>query len=139
MNEDAKHLDLLAVFHYVVGGFTALFACFPLIHVAVGLAMLSGRLGGPNPPPPLLGWLLFIMGSLFVLCGWALALAILVAGRKLQTRKSRTYCLVVGALECMLMPLGTVLGVFTLIILMKDSAKALFIENGSAAIPPPAP
>ncbi|HLA84602.1 MAG TPA: hypothetical protein VJL29_07390 [Thermoguttaceae bacterium] len=31
MTEDEKYLDLLAIFHYVVGGLTGLFACFPLI------------------------------------------------------------------------------------------------------------
>ena len=29
MTEDEKHLDLLAIFHYIVGGLTGLFACFP--------------------------------------------------------------------------------------------------------------
>ena len=37
-------------------------------------------------------------------------------------------CLVVGALECMMMPFGTVLGVFTLIALTKPSVKALFAD-----------
>jgi hypothetical protein len=30
---DEQHLQLLAIFHYVVGGMTALFACMPLIHL----------------------------------------------------------------------------------------------------------
>lgn len=126
MTEDEKNLDLLAIFHYVLGGLTALFACFPLIHVAVGLALVFGKLDGPNPPPAVFGWLFVAIGGFFVLAGWALAVAIAVAGAKLKRRTSRTYCLVVGALECMLMPLGTVLGVFTLLVLMKDSVKGIF-------------
>ena len=136
MSEDAKHLDLLAVFHYIGGGLTALFACFPLIHVALGTMMMSGKLNGTEPAARAVGLIFVIIGSVFVLCGWGLAAAIAIAGRKLQTRKSRTYCLVVGALECMLMPLGTVLGVFTLIILMKDSVKALFAGGDPAPVPP---
>jgi hypothetical protein len=27
--DDIKHLDLLALFHYIVGGITALFSCMP--------------------------------------------------------------------------------------------------------------
>ena len=141
MNEEAQQLDLLAVFHYVVGEFTALFACFPFIHVSLGALVMSGKLNGPEPAARAVGLIVVIIGSFFILCGWALAAAILVAGRKLKQRKSRTYCLVIGALECMLMPFGTVLGVFTLILLMKDSTRALFAGGAPApaGVPPPAP
>ena len=133
MTEEERNLDLLGVFHYVVGGLTALFACLPLLHVAMGAAMLSGAFDGSNPPPEFLGWFFVAFGAFFVLAGWALAAAIAVAGRKLRTRTARTYCLVVAGLECMMMPFGTVLGVFTLIVLTKEPAKALF------AAPPQAP
>ena len=141
MNEEAQQLDLLAVFHYVVGGCTALFACFPFIHVTLGALMMSGKLDGPEPAARAVGLIFVIIGTFFILCGWALAAAILVAGRKLKQRKSRTYCLVIGALECMLMPFGTILGVFTLILLMKDSTRALFAGGAPApaVAPPPAP
>ena len=129
MTEDEKNLDLLALFHFVVGGLTALFACFPLIHVAVGLAMVFGNFDSPHPPPAMVGWLFVVLGGFFILCGWALAIAILVAGAKLKKRRSRTYCLVVGGLECMMMPFGTILGIFTIIILMKDSVKERFAAN----------
>ena len=133
MTDTENHLDLLAIFHYVVGGFTALFACLPLIHVGIGLVLLLADFGSSTPPPPFLGWIFVGLGGLFVLSGWTLAAALLVAGRKLQKRKSRTYCLVVGGLECLLMPFGTLLGVFTIIVLMKDAAKALFVPAAAAA------
>lgn len=143
MTEDEKNLDLLSLFHYVVGGFTALFACFPLIHVAVGLAMVFGKLEPARPPPVMIGWLFVALGGFFILCGWALAVAILVAGAKLKKRRSRSYCLVVGGLECMMMPFGTILGIFSIIILMKDSVKELFAAHlraqaiGAPGTPPP--
>ena len=73
------------------------------------------------------------MGSLFVLGGWALAAAMIAAGRMLRRRKSRTACQVIAALECLLMPLGTLLGVFTLMALSQDRAQEIFDA------PPPAP
>jgi len=132
MTDDEKHLDLLAIFHFVVAGLTALFACFPLIHVAVGFAMIFGKFDGSNPPPALFGWMFVILGGVFVVCGWSLAVAILVAAMKLKKRVSRTYCIVVGAFECMLMPFGTILGVFTIIILMRETVKQRFAVNQSA-------
>lgn len=133
MTELEKNLDLLSLFHFIVGGFTLLFACLPLIHVGVGVALLLDAFNSSPPPPALFGWLFVVMGSLAVLGGWALAGAMIAAGRMLKQRKARTACLVIGALECLLMPFGTILGVLTICLLTQDSARVLF----DAPAPPP--
>ena len=133
MNETDKQLDLLGLFHFIHGGLTALFACLPLIHVGVGAALLLGTFDSGEAAPRFVGWIFVLMGSLFVLGGWALAAAMIAAGRMLRRRKSRTACQVIAALECLLMPLGTLLGVFTLMALSQDRAQELFDA------PPPAP
>jgi hypothetical protein len=131
-NEDARHLDLLAVFHYVVGGVMAFFSCMPFMHVIMGLMMISGAFfehtNGSAPPDAFIGWIFLIMGSVFILFGWALSICIILAGRKLKQRKSRMYCMVVAGIECMFMPFGTVLGVFTLIALNKDSIRQSYAQ-----------
>lgn len=127
--EDLRQLDLLSIFHYVVGAILGLFSCMPLMHVAMGLAMISGSFFGEESaghPPAFMGWMFLIMGLCFVLGGWICAVCILIAGRKLKLRQSRTFCLVVAGVECMFMPFGTVLGVFTLIHLSKESVRAVF-------------
>jgi hypothetical protein len=135
MNETDKQLDLLGLFHFILGGLTALFACLPLIHVGVGAALLLGTFDSGEAAPRFVGWIFVLMGSLFVLGGWALAAAMIAAGRMLRRRKSRTACQVIAALECLLMPLGTLLGVFTLMALSQDRAQELFDAPPSA---PPA-
>jgi len=127
--EDEKNLELLALFHYIVAGLTALFSCIFLIHVALGIAMLCGTFDGKDAPPKFIAWFFIIFPSLFILTGWALAGCMVAAGRKLKRRASRTFCLVVAAIECMLMPFGTVLGVFTIVMLMKESVKQQFAAN----------
>lgn len=129
MNRDLEHLDLLAIFHYVLGGMTALGACIPFVHVAIGLAMVGGAFPAQNGPPPALGWIFVGVGSLIIVLGWTLAVLIIVAGRRLKARRSRTFCFVIAALCCTMMPFGTVLGVFTIIVLSRDSVKALFEGN----------
>lgn len=42
-----------------------------------------------------------------------------------------------AAVECMLMPFGTVLGVFTIVVLMRESVKKLFTMNNP--VPPTLP
>ena len=131
-NNDAN-LDLLALLHYVVAGICALFACFPLIHVGLGLLMVSGKFvkdSNGSAPPLEIGWLFVGIGTMAILFGWALAVMIFIAGKSIKKRKHRTFCVVVAALECLFMPLGTVLGVFTLINLTKDEISALF-EDGT--------
>ena len=128
MTQDEQNLDLLSVFHYVVGGLTALFACIPFIHLAIGIAMLCGSLDGAKgePPPRFIGVFFVVFAAAFILAGWALATFMIIAGRKLKARRTRTFCIVVAAIECAMMPFGTVLGVFTIIMLMKDTVKSLF-------------
>jgi hypothetical protein len=129
MTQDEENLNLLAIFHYVVGGLTALFSCMFLMHVAMGIAMLCGGFEGENPPPRMFAWFFTLFPATFMLVGWTLAGCIVATGRKLKHRTSRTFCLVVAGFECMLMPFGTVLGVFTLVVLMKESVKDRFTAN----------
>lgn len=134
MNQDLEHLRLLSIFHYIVGGIMAFFASIPLIHVAVGffLMLLPKLMHGHSSnhaaelPPAFLGLFFIIFGGLFVVCGWTLALLTILSGRNLARRTRPTFCFVVACLLCLWIPFGTVLGVFTIIVLNRDSVKALF-------------
>jgi hypothetical protein len=129
MNQDDEQLRLLAIFHYVVAGLAGLFSLFPLLHLAMGLFMIfdaDNFTGKGGPPPAWFGWFLVIIASGFILIGLTMAALILTAGRFLSRRKHHTFCLVVGAVECLFMPFGTVLGIFTIITLNRASVKQLF-------------
>ena len=133
MNQDKEHLDLLAIFHYVVAGITALIACFPIIHLVMGLILLIGSATAGSNTPREGAALMFVMGlffviipALFIATGWTIALFIFLAGRRLHRRAAWKFCLVVAAIECVVMPFGTVLGVFTIVVLSRASVKELF-------------
>ncbi|MDF7800853.1 hypothetical protein P4C99_15365 [Pontiellaceae bacterium B1224] len=126
-----EQINLLGIFHYVVGGIMALLSCMPFIHVFMGLMIVNGGFAESGtsqstPPDAWFGWIFVIMGSIAILLGWLSSIAILIAGNKLRKKKNRMYCLVIAGIECMFMPLGTVLGVFTLIALTKEESKTLF-------------
>ncbi len=126
MTQDEEHLNLLALFHYIFAGMTALFACLPVIHLVFGIAIMTGAFDGKEPPPAFMGLIFVIIGSALILLGWTMAVLILIAGRRLKQRRWPTFCLVIAALECLAMPLGTVLGIFTILVLQRDSVKTLF-------------
>ena len=131
MNQDKEHLRLLAIFHYVVAGLAALFSFFPLLYTTVGaIFIFAARHGTPKPgeepPPEFIGWIFAIVGSLLFLLGVAIAICILIAGRSLAKRTRYWFALVVACIECLFIPFGTILGVFTIIVLSRESVKALF-------------
>jgi len=107
-------------------GLTALFSCIFLVHIGIGIHMLSGPFRGVHGLPRLFAWVFIAFPAILMLCGWTLAGLIIAAGGKLRRRVSRMFCLVVAGLECILMPIGTVLGVFTIIVLARDSVIGLF-------------
>jgi hypothetical protein len=134
VNQDQEHLRLLAIFHYIVGGLIACVASIPLIHVAVGLfIMLLPRLlehhsrgAAAGAPPAVVGLLFVILGGVFVVLGWTVAVLTILSGRHLARRRRPTFCFVVACLLCLWVPFGTVLGVFTIIVLNRPSVKTLF-------------
>ena len=128
-SEDEQYLQLLSIFHYIVAGISALFACFPIIHFSVGVGMLIAALSQPREAGPLalIGLLFTVIGGSMILLGWAFAVCVAIAGRFLALKKHHTYCLVMAGIECMFTPFGTVLGVFTLIVLTRPSVKELFL------------
>ena len=131
MDRDTEHLNLLAIFHYVVAGLAALLSFFPLLYTAVGVIFIfAARHGTPTPgeelPPEFLGWIFVGVGSFLFLVGIAMAICILIAGRCLSRRRCYSFALVMACIECLFVPFGTILGVFTIIALSRESVKAFF-------------
>ena len=128
--DNEQHLRLLSIFHYIVGGLTALFACFALIYVALGLAMIYAPQSMSNKPgeepPALIGWMFTCMGGGMFLAGISLAVCVVIAGRFIAQRTRYWFVFVLACLQCMMFPFGTALGVFTIIVLSRQSVKALF-------------
>ncbi|WP_200268931.1 hypothetical protein [Luteolibacter pohnpeiensis] len=128
---DQEHLNMLAIFHYVVAGILALASCIPVIHLTFGLFLVF------NPPvtkgaeafPPEFGWFIVIIACFFITIGWAVAIATFLSGRFISKRQNRMFSFVVACMICLFMPLGTILGVFTLIILSRDSVVALYNDR----------
>jgi hypothetical protein len=134
--KDDEQLNLLAIFHYVVAGLAALFSLFPLIHLGLGLPMVFApqKFDKGEPPPAFVGWMFVALAAVIIVFGIAFATLTFFAGRSIAKRKRYTFCLVMAAIECLFMPFGTVLGIFTIIVLIRDPVKQQF--TGQIAAPP---
>jgi hypothetical protein len=125
-NQEEANLDLLGTLHIVMGILTALFACIPIIHLVIGIVMLTSDINGSDQAPRVIAFAFIILASLIILTGWALAVLIIMAGVKLRNRSSYKFCLIIGFVECLIMPLGTILGIYTIVTLSKEPVKELF-------------
>lgn len=137
MNQDEQHLRLLSIFHYVLGGMAAVFSLFPIIYLILGLALLFAPEAFETegqPPPVFVAWFFIVLAVVFIVMGGTLAGFVIATGCCLAKKKRYLFCLVMAGIECIFMPIGTVLGVFTIIVLMRDSVKGAFSANKTVEV-----
>src|SRR5207247_10057292 len=95
-----------------------------------GIFIFAARHGTAKPgeelPPEFLGWIFAVLGSVLFVMGIAMAICILIAGRCLSRPRCYSFALVMACVECLFIPFGTILGVFTIVALSRLSVKGLF-------------
>ncbi len=130
---DEQHLRLLSIFHYVLAALRMLLGFLPLVIVAFMLVpmLAESRHGGP----PAVFFVIFggIM-LVVVLVGVAMAAMMALAGWYLGQRRHHTFCFVVACIECIWTPFGTVLGVLTILVLLRPEVKAAFDSAATGTV-----
>jgi hypothetical protein len=128
VNQDLEHLKILSICFYVKAGLMALTGLFFSIYIVFGAFFIAADIPrrSNEPPPELMGGIFVGFGLVLMGIFFLLAFLAFWAGRSLSKHKNYTFCLVIAALVCFSMPLGTLLGVFTIIVLMRDTVKAIF-------------
>jgi len=124
-----SYLDILAVFHYVNGGLTALVALAAIAFMGIGLGAASewGSNFQPEPTCALIAVIFFIL----VFVG-GYAVLNLLAGRALHTRKSRILILITSGVNCLNIPFGTLLGIFTFVMMLDPQVEWIFRHGDDA-------
>ncbi len=126
---DEEHLRLLSVFHLIVGGLAALGLPFLFIHFLIMFTVIANLQvwGWPEHAPPpetyhMLFWIYPVLG-LFLATGAAINL---LSGWFLLQKRHHLFSLVVAGLDCLEVPWGTVLGVFTILVLTRPSVRRMY-------------
>ena len=129
MTKDEQDLNQLATFHYVWGGISVFFACLPLIYMLVGLLLLvapelmNDMESDEEFPVQIMG-ILFAAGGLFAfILSQAIAICIILSGKFLAHRKNYMFSFIMACFICMMFPFGSILGIFTIITLSRESVK----------------
>lgn len=137
MNPDRDHLKALSILHFIFGGLCALFVLVPVTHLLFGISMLTGFWPPESPPPgpaSWAGWILVVWAVFLMAASLTLAGLVTYAAVSLANEKRHGYCVAIACLECFLFPLGTALGIATLVVLFRPAVKELF-----GVAPPPEP
>ena len=133
---DHEHLRTLAIFHYIFAGMNGIGAMLGAAYVCFGSFVTAGALnglsrGGGGAPPAPVGWFIILTGATIMLFALATVVMEISTAISLQRGKRKLLCTICSVLHCLNIPLGTALGVFTLIALNKPGIK-LFFENQKA-------
>lgn len=144
--EDREHLSALSIGHYILAG-VALLGGIPTLVFGIAGAKLIDEVGsdlsmamgeitaqpGANPlganPESMADDLetlimTMIVGGLVLAIVSAVHLALV--GLKIRQRQWWLFCYLTGWGECLMFPFGTILGIFTIIVLGRPSVKRLF-------------
>ncbi len=136
VNQDTEHLKILSICYYVMSGLSLLSLIACVLYVVIGGLMMSGQMTGSGATSAHAASEIRMMGGFFLVIGisgtlFVAAIAILefFVAKKLVRRESKMLCFVVAGINCLNMPLGTVLGVFTFLVLSRPSVAESFARN----------
>ena len=132
---DQQYLLLLKVFYYVFAGVQALYGLVLVFQLFMLRSMertmpphLSNELGYAPHATPFTAISIFM----FVILGLTVAMILcnLMTAHSLGMRRNYVFCLVIAGFNCLLFPIGTALGVFTIVVLLRPSVTQLFGRDG---------
>jgi hypothetical protein len=127
---DEEHLRLLTAYHYVAGGIMATFSLVFIFYIFMG-TMMPGLSMPQDAKMPhgfdrFMTYYFVVIGVVGLVFGWGLATLTIYSGKCISQRKKYTLALIVSGLNCLWIPIGTILGVSSFIVLCRPSVKALF-------------
>ncbi|SRR5579883_879584 len=128
---DEEHLRLLSIFHFVGAGLALLMLpmlAFEYRLIRVIFERAEVWRSGPNGLPPEFFDFFQVFVVLFSIYYVVQAALNIVSGIFLRQKKHRIFSIVVAAVNCLHLPLGTALGVFTIVVLSRDSVTELYRE-----------
>ena len=131
-NQDESHLKLLSIFHYVMVGYLGLEILILVAHfVIMNTIMLNPEIwkeSGNSIPPQMAG----ILRAAYLFFGILLIAEIVLnvfCARDLKVSKNRALSFVASVTNCLHIPLGTILGIFTIIVLMRPTVIERYQRN----------
>jgi zinc transporter ZupT len=134
-------LKLLSIGYYIQGGIAAFYTVVMAGYMGFLGTMLAAfgtaaQRDGQKAIPEFVFSLLTGLFMVIAIFSLATTICLLLAGYWLRRYRNKLFIFIVAALSCLSVPYGTVLGIFTFMVLRRPVAEELF---GGAAGPPALP
>jgi len=133
-HRDDEHLKLLGIFHYVTAALHLMGCAAGAVYVGmaafVPAAMSNAPAGDvPDGLPAMIGGVFGVLGVGLIFLSITAAALTAYAGWSLHHRRNRILVLVIAALHLLNVPFGTLLGVFTIVVMSRPEVTEEF-ESG---------
>ena len=127
-DRDQEHLNLLGIFHYVMAGFNSIVCLCGSLYLIIGVLVVSGAIpeAKGQEDAQIVGTVFLVIGLVFAIVGLASVMLLFLAGLWLRAVKHRTFCFVIAVINLMWFPFGTTLGIFTIVVLTRQSVVDRF-------------
>jgi hypothetical protein len=130
---NTEHLNLLSIFYFAFGGLSLLGAFILFIYMLViGLVFSNRHIQESiqsQPDGEIVGYVFGVI-SVVLIVVFVLVLTVgilqLMAGFRLRQKRTKNFIVVVAVLALLSFPLGTVLGIFTIIVLSRPAVVEIF-------------
>lgn len=142
----AHDLRLLSIGYYIQGGISAFYTLLMLGYSAFASAVFANILktageSGQQEIPPALVSIISLLLAMMLGIACAYTACLFLAAYWLRHSRNMLFLQVLAALNCLAIPYGTVLGIFTFMVLQRPTAKQIFRKTAAplAATVPPGP
>ena len=136
MREDQNDtlLRICSIFQYIIAWVLVFISCIPILYIIIGSIMVfAGFAPGQNEPKAgdalpffIAGGFFLTLGGIMCMVGLIIAFCVFICARRLKTKRKYNYCLTITAIECLFFPVGTLIGVLTIILLSNHDVKESF-------------
>ena len=126
-----QHLSALEICNYVYGGLLCLGGLIPLIYVIIG-GFLSSDLflyHAEDDFPKFIGPFMIGLGLLIFFFVETWGILNILSGRLIANRKGRIFSLIIAGFNCLSIPIGLALGVFTFVTLLSKEVEEEYRIN----------
>ena len=131
--KDKDHIKILSIFHYILCGLSVCGILFLILHYMIFQTIFTNdemfsEDPANRPPEDFLAifvWFYLLMGLFILIFG----VMNFLSARFMTQRKNRLFSLITAGINCIQFPFGTTLGVFTIIVLLRDSVVQKYKEH----------
>lgn len=140
----AHDLRLLSIGYYIQAGIACFYTLLIIGYSAFATVILANisKMAGQTNQQEIPAAVLSVISIILVLVlgmSCAYTVCVFLAGYWLRQFRNKVFIQVLAGFNCLAIPYGTVLGIFTFMVLQRPSAKQFFAGAGAPPPLPPAP